>query len=224
MAEVPLRAALRANMHDGDEGGICTMSTKHMLDETVEVTREFLLDDDLADIIRAGKYDLALRLVVERLGGYDAGQGCVYIVDGTDTDGTVWHQCLTHDELALSPDAYCAKAGEAERFVRALIAPATEEIAVARRATRDRVDAAVAAIEAAGFTVQFEDYCESPRTPGLLGQIRGVTDRELRLVRVGLKANPTPDALAETVEHELRHVQEPEWDCGNRDVFGRGGK
>lgn len=35
---------------------------------------------------------------------------CVYVVDGTDTDGTVWHRCVTHDELAPSADAQCAMA------------------------------------------------------------------------------------------------------------------
>lgn len=35
---------------------------------------------------------------------------CVYVVDGTDTDGTVWHRCVTHDETAPSADAQCAMA------------------------------------------------------------------------------------------------------------------
>lgn len=35
---------------------------------------------------------------------------CVYVVDGTDTDGTVWHQCVTHDETTPSADAQCAMA------------------------------------------------------------------------------------------------------------------
>lgn len=35
---------------------------------------------------------------------------CSYVVDGTDTDGTVWHRCLAHDDLAPSPDAPCSKA------------------------------------------------------------------------------------------------------------------
>lgn len=32
-----LRAYLRSNMHDGDEGGTVTVSVKQLLDETVEV-------------------------------------------------------------------------------------------------------------------------------------------------------------------------------------------
>jgi hypothetical protein len=32
---------------------------------------------------------------------------CEYVFDGTDTDGTKWYRCVTHDELAPSPDAPC---------------------------------------------------------------------------------------------------------------------
>lgn len=35
-------------------------------------------------------------------------QDCKYEFDGTDTDGTDWYRCLTHGELAPSPDAPCA--------------------------------------------------------------------------------------------------------------------
>jgi hypothetical protein len=33
---------------------------------------------------------------------------CKYVYDGTDTDGTKWYYCLTHKQLAPSPDAPCA--------------------------------------------------------------------------------------------------------------------
>ncbi len=85
-----------------------------------------------------------------------------------------------------------------------------------------RLHKAVAAIEAEGWTVQFEEFCENADTPGLLGQISGVTDRNRQLVRIATH-NRSPEQLADTAEHELRHVQDPTWDCGNRDVFGRGG-
>lgn len=52
---------------------------------------------------------------------------CVYVVDGTDTDGTVWHQCTTHNELAPSPDAPCAKAGQPRRMVGTFTVPAELE-------------------------------------------------------------------------------------------------
>lgn len=77
------------------------------------------------------------------------------------------------------------------------------------------------AIVAAGFALRYVEYCEDTRTPGILGTIRGVTDRARREVKVSTKANPTVAMLAETLEHELHHVLDPEWDCGNRDVFGR---
>jgi hypothetical protein len=32
---------------------------------------------------------------------------CEYILDGTDTDGTEWYLCTTHNELAPSQDAPC---------------------------------------------------------------------------------------------------------------------
>lgn len=37
---------------------------------------------------------------------------CEYVVEGTDTDGTVWHRCATHDETAPSADAPCARSAE----------------------------------------------------------------------------------------------------------------
>lgn len=83
--------------------------------------------------------------------------------------------------------------------------------------------ATVAAIEAEGWTVRFVEYCEDARTPGLLGQIMGVTDRDQCEVKIGLRATETPGRRVATLEHELRHVREPDWDCGNRDVLGRGG-
>jgi len=81
----------------------------------------------------------------------------------------------------------------------------------------------VAAIEAKGWTVRFVDYCEDARTPGLLGQIAGVTDWERHEVKVGLRATGAAGTREAVLAHELRHVREPSWDCGNRDVLGRGG-
>lgn len=81
----------------------------------------------------------------------------------------------------------------------------------------------VAAIRAEGFDVRFVEYCEDDRTPGLLGQIAGVTDWELREVKIGLRATAAPGKREATLAHELDHVRNPGWDCGNRDVLGRGG-
>jgi len=86
-----------------------------------------------------------------------------------------------------------------------------------------RIVAAEAAIEEAGYSLRYVDYCEDAETPGLLGQIRGAVNHDKREVKIGEKANPTLPELAEALEHELRHIREPGWDCGNRDVLGRGG-
>lgn len=88
------------------------------------------------------------------------------------------------------------------------------------RQVRELVDA----IESHGFEVKFVEYCENGETPGFLGHIKGVTDWERKLVRIGTKANPGTTYIVATLEHELRHVQDPDWDCGSRDVLGRGGR
>lgn len=85
----------------------------------------------------------------------------------------------------------------------------------------ERIRAAIAEINEHGFEVLFVTYCEDAATPGLLGYYAGVTDRARRHVKIATRAR-TRDEIAETLEHEARHVREPEWDCGNRDVFGRG--
>lgn len=89
--------------------------------------------------------------------------------------------------------------------------------------TDPRAVDAVATIGRLGYTIVFNDYCEDAETPGLLGQIRGCVNRERKTVKISRKANPTPAMLTEILEHELRHILEPEWDCGSRDVLGRGG-
>ena len=78
-------------------------------------------------------------------------------------------------------------------------------------------------IRAHGFELIYQESCENSRTPSFLGPIKGVTDWDNKEVRIGLKANPTDDDILETLAHELRHLDEPDWDCGNLDVFGRGG-
>lgn len=77
-------------------------------------------------------------------------------------------------------------------------------------------------IEQLGFTVTFVDYCEDAETPGLLGHIAGKTIRARREVKIATKRRTTAE-LVETLKHELHHVQDPDWDCGNRTVLGHGG-
>jgi hypothetical protein len=77
-------------------------------------------------------------------------------------------------------------------------------------------------MQAAGYTVSFVDYCENATTPGFLGQIAGVTNHEHRTVRIATRLK-TKAQIADIAEHELRHITDRDWDCGSRDVFGRGG-
>jgi hypothetical protein len=74
-------------------------------------------------------------------------------------------------------------------------------------------------IRAHDFTLRYVDWCEDARTPGLLGQIRGVTDWERKEVKISLFANPLRCDLLDILTHELRHLDEPDWDCGNRAVY-----
>lgn len=78
-------------------------------------------------------------------------------------------------------------------------------------------------IEQLGFVVRFVDYCEDSETPGLLGQIAGATSWGRREVKIATKGRTTAE-LVKTLKHELRHIQDRDWDCGNRDVLGRGGR
>ena len=80
----------------------------------------------------------------------------------------------------------------------------------------------VAEISLHGYKVRYLPYCEDARTPGLLGMFAGVTDHERKEVKIRTSGRTCVEII-ETLRHELRHVQEPGWDCGNRDVFGRGG-
>lgn len=38
----------------------------------------------------------------------ESNEYCNYVYDGKDTDGTLWYNCLVHNELALSDVAPCS--------------------------------------------------------------------------------------------------------------------
>jgi hypothetical protein len=88
-----------------------------------------------------------------------------------------------------------------------------------------------AEIAAEAFELRYVEFCEDARTPGILGYYAGVTLREERIVKVStMKTYPIGGGFVDTVDrdireiiailqHELRHVREPEWDCGNRKVL-----
>lgn len=73
-------------------------------------------------------------------------------------------------------------------------------------------------IEAAGFTVEFRPYVEDRESPGFLGAYAGRTDRERREVVIST-ARASAREIGRRLAHELRHVQEPDWDCGSRPVI-----
>ena len=105
----------------------------------------------------------------------------------------------------------------------ALTLALTAEAFAAAGTPEERIARTEAKIAANGYSLRYVDYCEDADTPGLLGQIRGAVNHDRREVKVGRKANPTPEALAEALDHELHHIISPDWDCGSRDVLGRGG-
>lgn len=71
-------------------------------------------------------------------------------------------------------------------------------------------------IKGHGFAVRYVEFCEDARTPGFLGQIRGVVDRELREVKISRRANPTEADMEAILTHELRHLEEPAWQCNGK--------
>lgn len=91
------------------------------------------------------------------------------------------------------------------------------------REALQRIGHVVLELRTRGWSLELREYGEDHETPGLLGQIRGVTVWGRRAVKIALRPHDSLADLADTFEHELRHVREPEWDCGHRDVLGRGG-
>jgi len=84
----------------------------------------------------------------------------------------------------------------------------------------ERIRRAEVAIRAHGFEVRYVEWCEDANTPGLLGSIVGATNHDRRVVKIATRRRSRVE-IAETLEHELRHVEDPLWDCGSRDALGR---
>lgn len=74
-----------------------------------------------------------------------------------------------------------------------------------------------------GFALRYVEHCEDAQTPGVLGYYRGVTSYKRREVKIATK-KMTPLGIAPcdareiiaALTHELHHVSDPAWDCGNR--------
>lgn len=56
-----------------------------------------------------------------------------------------------------------------------------------------------------GYRVEFCDFVESAATPGMLGAIGGLCDRERRLIRVRVNGMSRAQ-IAAIIEHELEHA------------------
>jgi hypothetical protein len=92
----------------------------------------------------------------------------------------------------------------------------------AAKALVQRAAAAAAKIVASGYELRMVEFCENSDTPGILGVIAGVTDHDKKLVRIATHRRRDAAGIVDILEHELHHVLDPAWDCGNRDSFGRG--
>lgn len=93
---------------------------------------------------------------------------------------------------------------------------------MSRRKLRGEARYIMKEIEKRGYKVVVRDWVEE-EYPGLLGYYGGMTDREKKVVTIGIKALPTRERVIEALRHELHHVVDPDWDCGNRLIkWGRG--
>lgn len=94
-------------------------------------------------------------------------------------------------------------------------------------AVQARVTEVEEAIRAAGFRITYRRFVEDSKTPGFPGHIAGRVDRADREVVVSTFATedhhgtPSPVLRLRVLKHELHHIQDPTWDCGNRTVLDR---
>lgn len=112
---------------------------------------------------------------------------------------------------------------EADRLIRqhagrASAYPETAAMSAAER-LRLLVQTAESAVRAADFTLTYRPYVEDSLTPGFPGMIEGRTDRNGREVVVSTVAVKTDVARLRVLRHELRHISDPEWDCGSRAIM-----
>jgi hypothetical protein len=86
-----------------------------------------------------------------------------------------------------------------------------------------RKKAAEDEIRALGFDLIYQEWCEDPETPGIIGMYGGITLRHPDGSPNKVKVRTHDVDLRETVivlEHELHHCRDRLWDCGNRMPFG----
>jgi len=73
-----------------------------------------------------------------------------------------------------------------------------------------RRDELVAEVEANGWTVRFQEYCEDAETPGLLGMYGGVCMHLKKTIKVKLHGMSDEQIIA-VLEHEIEHMNGARW-------------
>jgi hypothetical protein len=84
--------------------------------------------------------------------------------------------------------------------------------------TETRIATAEQRIHERGYEVRYMDYCDGAETPGILGAIGGATLHAAKCVEVATR-HRTREQIADILEHELHHVEDPSWECGCRTVW-----
>lgn len=87
--------------------------------------------------------------------------------------------------------------------------------------TEQRIWEVEAQIRAEGYKLTYRLFVEDSKTPGFPGMIAGRVDPEDKEVVISTAATPSPILRLRTLKHELHHIQDPEWDCGNRSFFDK---
>lgn len=85
--------------------------------------------------------------------------------------------------------------------------------------TEARIAEVEQAIRDLGFRVTYRQFVEDHKTPGFPGQIAGRVDRDDAEVVISTAATPSPILRLRVLKHELHHLVDPGWDCGNRTIF-----
>jgi hypothetical protein len=83
--------------------------------------------------------------------------------------------------------------------------------------TQQRIDELVAEVEANGWTVRFQEYCEDSETPGLLGMYGGVCMHKKKTIKVKLHGMSDEQIIA-VLEHEIEHMNGARWGTDRPDL------
>lgn len=73
-----------------------------------------------------------------------------------------------------------------------------------------RIDELVSEVEANGWTVRFQPYCEDTETPGWLGRYAGVCLHKQQIIKIKLVGQTEAHIIA-ILEHEMEHMRGERW-------------